>query len=133
MPKIYRVENENLTGPYFKQFNDLGTRISMSHSASIKAHPCPDISFPDRGIGRQQWKCGLNSMDALLKWFDGWLPKLFEAGFHIVTLDVADEDIVADDCKYGSGQVIFRDERDQPARAYSTPARPLPGRELSLA
>jgi hypothetical protein len=97
---IYRLENESGLGPY-RTDHDLEDELLVAHS-DYKVWPTPDID----GISIHHlfygWNCGFQSEEHLYKWFDGFIEKLHDVGFHIAKYEV-DVKYVA----YGKKQVVF--------------------------
>ena len=113
MDVIYRIENEKGIGPYkangyFRQDNfpaelkDYPLPFLFSHDDDCDAsHPHPRF---DSGIHRHTKRgefCGFESLDQLIKWFDGEALDILESkGF---TIHICQAEITA----RGSSQVLF--------------------------
>lgn len=89
--KVYRLENENGKGPYTCGFLDadaqrLLDQMHLSHAKTKRYHPTPEednINVPPFST----WVFGFSSMDELEFWFMGFLPKLLNNGFKVVTYE----------------------------------------------
>lgn len=100
---VYRFENERGFGPYCSA----GCRGELQYalqSELCQAH-CDGYHRPVwyiKGFKSGEMFCGCISIDSLRVWFDGFIDKLFIAGYHIACYDVP-----ACDIYYGSNQVAF--------------------------
>jgi hypothetical protein len=112
MAKVYRVENREGIGPYADDnYGSTVVRMRADHNDGrpihVKVHPSPFVSLSVlMGTEPTTAKCAFDSMQALFRWFGGWLPGLLKEGYRIAAFD--------SDVKYGPddvGQVIFYDQR----------------------
>ena len=109
MPTIYRVEDPSLQGPYSVGHGSATLRMRNDHnSGPMQLHPSPYVSM-QVSMSRQpsSTKCAFDSMQALFRWFGGWLPGILKEGFHIAAIDNASVTHGPDH----TGQVLFQDRR----------------------
>jgi hypothetical protein len=86
--RAYRVENENGDGPY-TSWAEHGHKMAYQHTDPFNGpsiHPGPYASFGSNPTHGE--KFAFPSMQALFKWFGGWLPLMTRAGYHITVLEL---------------------------------------------
>jgi len=95
---VFRVQDPDGYGPY----NGMSWegRGEMSSSHCDDSHKSPNADPLLNGIGYIE-KCGCDSPEALLRWFDGYWEQLGEAGFVVSILKAADAR------KGENGQVVY--------------------------
>lgn len=108
--KVYRVENPGLVGPYSAGYEETTLAMRRDHNnGPMELHPSPAVSMHVSMMSEPtSYKCAFNSMQALFKWFGGWLPGLIREGFHVSVV----EGVVIQHGPDNVGQVIFDDWRN---------------------
>lgn len=101
---VYRFENDRGFGPYTSR-GCCGPEQFALQSELCEAH-CdsyhPPIWEGVRGFKSGDMFCGCPSLDSLKVWFDGFVERLFEAGYSICCYEVPESDV-----RYGRNQVAF--------------------------
>lgn len=100
---VYRVENRRGQGPYITGWKGKGG-WALGYLHSDARHPGPIQSFGKQYRG---FLYGFESMQALYKWFGGYLPRLLSDGYKIVKIPNAE----IEDRDPNGLQVVFRDTR----------------------
>lgn len=100
---VFRVEDANGMGPYQDSSANTDCWTLCADHADM-FHPSPLRDSKLRGISPDEF-CALDSPEALLRWFRGWLERLAEFGF-VVTIYNARYARVGE-----NGQALFRKER----------------------
>ena len=83
--RIYRVENEHGKGPYTGWGDGKGHTLAMIHTDD-HTHPGPYVSF-HRGVKNEE-RFAFPSMQAMFRWFGGWLPLMIRDGFTVKVIDL---------------------------------------------
>ena len=96
---VFRVQDPD-TG--FGPYNGISWdgRGTMSEAHCDQSHKSPHADLRLNGITYRE-KCGCNSPESLLRWFDGFWKELAAAGFSVTILQ-------ADEARTGAyGQVVY--------------------------
>jgi len=126
---LYRVEHiEGNYGPYQSSYPETDEGVDFAHDlvethSGCPFHPTPTVEgikwkIPNDMVAEDLgwdtgthidpmalamgWQCAFESLDALHRWFEGYIDDLIEHGFGVFELEVY-EDYVA----YGDYQVIY--------------------------
>ena len=104
---IYRIEHAtNNHGPYIPTYRaddvcfELSSDLRRKHNGHPK-HPGCRQEFMGRFREKEHF-CGFGSIDALKRWFHGFLKKLSEAGYVIKIYDIDPSKVLV-----GKYQVVF--------------------------
>lgn len=97
----YTYPNEEWTSEEWRDWEDVRWGM-MEHHDDPGTHPCPITSMGHTVHTHE--RCGFDSLDALLEWFEGALEALEYLGYEVVELVVPDVDVIGPD---EHGQVVY--------------------------
>lgn len=106
--RVYRIQDQNGIGPYNSTLGiydrSLGRMIS-SH-CNPDTHPAYLIDFARYPVLGE--RSGCESMQALFKWFGGYLPTLLAVGYIVAVFEVPSWDV---ETGCSGKQVLFQSAR----------------------
>lgn len=116
MKTVWRLENKDGNGPYIPGPGERLKAVMRDLHASHKnmTHPSPFVD----NIRNFDWTnefCGFRTRRDLEEWFDGFMPRLYRAGFRMVRYDIP-----ADRVRNGTRQVVFKRGRCRPRQIIET-------------
>lgn len=125
MTLVYRIEDQNGSGPYIAdRYEDanVASKIKRALAKTLcRAHSNGDL-YPDASRDMMYGdRSGFISIDQLLAWFDGYLDRLHRNKFKLAIYEVPDSDI---DYSYPK-QVVFKIRNLKPIKKYSIPNIPF--------
>lgn len=110
MAKLEEWSNR-MVGPYTHGGtsikSDAGEVLAYSHYDDDHPSPITDGIKGGWGDGRV---CGINSLDGIRRWFEGWWHTLEREGFQLLTYEVPDDRVSKANPTSRTGQVVFDPE-----------------------
>lgn len=91
MATIYRVEHVDTgQGPYMSSSKEFQRKYDMNAAHSVCQNHLPSWQDNLNTTKWRRYRHGFNSIEQLMRWFDGWEEALDESGYVIRRYDVTE-------------------------------------------